>query len=404
MMTNFFESEMRACFDYFWHETNSDPHSPGYGITRDQTATPGSDRHDFGSIAATGFALCAYAIGAEKGYVPHTEAKQRALGTLRTFMNNVTEFNGFFHHFLHLSTAKRWEKCEVSIIDTALFIGGAITAGEYFGGEVRDLANALFERINWQSFVDPKTQLFVMGYHDETGFIQHYWDHYAEQLIMCVLGAGSPTYPSSGETLYAFDRLMAEYGGYKYIRTRHNALFIHQYSHAFIDFRGTVDRLGVDWHENSIQASMGHWQYCKDNPRGLKTFSEKSWGLSACHYKYGYSGAFGAEPYCDGASPLIDGTVAIYAALGSMPFTPQQSMAALEHYCSIPELRGKYGLVDSYNLHEDPPFFDTIFLGIDKGITLAMMANHENEFVWKQFMKSKYVHDGFKAVGIRKKN
>jgi len=398
-----FEREMRGCFDYFWLESNSLEGSPGYGITRDQAALgSGTSKADFGSVAATGFALAAYAIGVEKGYVPLAEARRRCLGTLDTFLHGeVAQHHGFFHHFLHLSTGKRWGHSEVSVIDTALFIAGAITAGEYFGADVQAKARAIFERVNWPAYVDGEKQQFVMGYYDETGFIPHTWDHFAEHLIMCILGAGSPTYPSEGKTLYAFERIRGAYGGHEYIRTRHNALFVHQFSHAFIDFRGTVDLEGIDWYENSVQASLGHCQYCKDNPRGHATFSEKSWGLSACHHKHGYSGAFGAEPYCPGSEALIDGTVAIYAALASMPFTPNESRAALSHYATFPELWGRYGLTDSYNLDEQPPFFDDVYLGIDKGISLAMMANHENEFVWRHFMQCDYVRTGLAAAGVQ---
>jgi len=402
MVSDVFEREKRGCFDYFWFETNNDESSPGHGITRDQSGNPGNDKSDFGSIAATGFALCAYIIGVEKQYVSYEDAKQRTLGTLNTFYHNVANYHGFFHHFLHLKTAGRWDKCEVSDIDTALFIAGAITAGEYFGGEIKTLAEAIYERIDWNAFVDQATQQFVMGYHDETGFIKHNWNHYAEQLIMCILGAGSPTFPSSGETLYSFERLKAEYGGYNYIRTRHNALFIHQFSHAFIDFKETLDRENIDWFQNSVNASLGHWLYCKNNPKGMKTFSDKSWGLSACHYKHGYSGAFGAEPCCPDANILIDGTVAPYAALGSLPFTPKQSLEALNHYGELPELWGKYGLVDSYNLDEDPPFYNTTFLGIDKGITIVMMANYENGLIWEYFMKNKYVSKGMEVCEVKK--
>jgi hypothetical protein len=215
-----------------------------------------------------------------------------------------------------------------------------------------------------------------------------------------IFAAGSETFPVNGETLYSFDRPAAEYKNVKYIRTHCNALFVHQFSHGFFDFRGKKDRLGADWFENSVQASLGHWLYCTDNPQKFKTFSEKSWGQSACRFKHGYSGAFGAEPCAEDAKLQNDGTVPPYAALASMPFTPEQSLAALEHYAGIPELWGKYGLIDSYNLDEEPPHFERCFLGIDKGITLVMLANYENGFVWEHFMKNECVLNGMKAVGI----
>jgi hypothetical protein len=219
---------------------------------------------------------------------------------------------------------------------------------------------------------------------------------------MCILGAGSKTFPANPETLYAFRRPTAKYKGFKYIRTAGNSLFVHQFSHAFIDFRGKKDMQGTDWFKNSVQASLGHRQYCIDNPENSKTYSANSWGLSASHSKYGYTGAFGALPVDKVADLKNDGTIALYAAPSSIVFTPKESLAVLKHYGTIPKLWGRYGLVDSYNLDEEPPYFDPYFLGLDKGITLAMFANYENEFVWKYFMKNEYVKRGLKAVGIQK--
>lgn len=392
------EREMRGCFDYFWNETNSDENSKGYGITRDQ-----SDEkcQDFGSIAATGFALAAYAIGVNKGYISKTEGYQRALGTLETFDKYAEGRYGFFYHFLHLKNAFRWEKSEVSDIDTMLFIMGALTAAGYFGGEVKRLADKLFDKIQWHTFVNPANNCFYMGYTDD-GFIPHYWDHYAEHLGMCILGAGARNYPSPPDTLYAFRRDIAEYDGYKYIRTHCNALFVHQFSHAFIDFRGKRDREGVDWFENSVQAALGHRAYCIRNEEGRKTYSKTSWGLSACQYKYGYSGAFGAMPMAAEAIKHLtnDGTVPPYGAVASVVFTPQESLEALEHYGTIPQLWTRYGLTESYNLDETPAYFNPNVLGIDKGITITMLANYEDEFVWKHFMKNEYVQKGLEISGI----
>lgn len=48
-----------------------------------------------------------------------------------------------------MQTGKREWNCEISIIDTAIFICGAITVSEYFGKEVKNKADILYKKINW---------------------------------------------------------------------------------------------------------------------------------------------------------------------------------------------------------------------------------------------------------------
>ena len=93
--------------------------------------------------------------------------------------------NGFFYHFINLETAKREWKSEVSIIDTAIFICGALLSGEYFGGTVKEKATKLYKNINWEWYLDKSTNQFYMGYIPESGFSGH-WDMYAEQLMLYI--------------------------------------------------------------------------------------------------------------------------------------------------------------------------------------------------------------------------
>jgi len=131
------EKNLRGCFDYFWNETAATAGEPGYGLTRDNTQ-PGSA--DFASIAATGYALAAYPVGVEKGWITREEGLERARGTLETFLT-LDHYRGFFYHFFRISTAAPWHDSEVSTIDTALFLAGALASAQYFQGDVL----ALFE-------------------------------------------------------------------------------------------------------------------------------------------------------------------------------------------------------------------------------------------------------------------
>jgi hypothetical protein len=397
------EMEIRGSFDYFWKETQTDPDSAGYGLNRDgNTGDP-----DFASIASTGFALSAYAIGVEKGYITFEEGEERSLGTLLTFRDELESVDGFYYHFYHLSTGKKYQ-VEVSTIDTALFLCGAIVAAEYFGGEVKEVMEDIYERVQWDQIVKSNNRLYMAYQLREDGTLKKTgeWDVAAEQLVMYILGAGSPAYPVSGELFYGFQRWKAAYGDYTYIRSWANSLFAYQFSHAYIDFRNKTDRTGVDWFENSVRATLASRQFTIDHKEESKTYRENSWGLSACLGEKGYNGLYGAEPNgMPQGEPLgaNDGTIALYGAIASMPFTPALSQdAMLNYYINHPETWGPYGFYESYNLDSGKKGHVTkCYLGIDKGITLIQLMNDQNGFIWDLFMANEYVKNGLKTCEIQ---
>lgn len=401
-------AELEGCFAYFWNETNTVEGSPGYGLTKDNTM-PGNEYYC--SMAATGYAMAAYAIGAEYGFVPYEEAEERALKTLESIYENLDTVHGFFYHFYDSRTGERWEEVEVSGIDTTLFLAGSCVAAEYFGGEVKVAYEKIYDRVEWDWLVNPANNQFYMAYDEpwnpvDDSFSPGSWDVVAEQFIMYVMGAGSDTHPSNGDMFYSFNRWEAEYAGTEYLRSWANSLFAYQYSHAFIDFRNTVDEEGVNWYENSVNATIAARQYCIDNEDGSETYSENSWGLSACQGPEHYEGLYGAEPNgmpdVDEPVDKNDGTVAIYGAVASICFLPEESLAAMQnYYTNYPELWGPYGFYDSYNLDVEPDFYSDVYLGIDKGSSMVMLANYVSEFTWTYFMQNENVQQGMEACGIK---
>src|SRR6266704_3653680 len=99
-------------FRFFW-----DLADRRTGLVPDRWPTP-----SFSSIAAVGFALTAYPVGVERGYVTREAARDRTLATLRFFANaprgpspsGVTGHDGFFYHFLDMKTGLRFETIELS--------------------------------------------------------------------------------------------------------------------------------------------------------------------------------------------------------------------------------------------------------------------------------------------------
>ncbi len=388
--------ESRKSFDFFWKETNTDKSSDGFGLIKDRA--PGGP--DMCSVASVGFGLTAYVIGAERGWISQDEAKDRINGTLDTLLNKAENVHGFFYHFLDMNTAKRYKNTEVSVIDTAIAVNGAITAGEYFGGEIKEKAEKLYKKVEWDWYRDPERNQFYMGYSPEKGF-EGWWDFYAEQLMLYVLGAASPTHAVDSNMFYSFIRNKASYGNYEpFIHSWFGSIFTYQFSHAWIDFANKVDKQGVNWWTNSVIASKSDRQFCIDMSKKFKAFGENSWGLTACDGPNGYSGKYGTPPSgFNNDMHFTDGTVPPAGALGSIPFTPEESLGALRNYYeNYPKLVGEYGLKDSYNL--DKNWYGEDVIGIDKGITLLMIENYRSNLVWKYFMKNKYVQSGMKKIGL----
>ncbi|MDW8227682.1 MAG: glucoamylase family protein [Anaerolineales bacterium] len=389
------EWEMRASFDFFWEQANTDPSSPGYGLIRDRY--PGSP--GIASIASVGFGLTAYVIGVEKGYITRQQACERIDGTLSTLLTLDRE-HGFYYHFLDMQTGKRAWNSEVSSIDTAILLMGVLTAGQYCGGETQAKAEQIYVGIDWPWFVDPQRNMFYMAYRPEKGFEGH-WDFYAEQLMLYVLAAGSPTHPIDPSVYYTFIRHKAKYGdGQPFIHSWFGSIFTYQYSHAWIDFRNRTDRQGVNWFNNSVEATKAHYNFAVAMDEKYLGLGPLAWGLTACDSPNGYEGRYGAPPSgYDYKQHLVDDTIAPAGAIGSIIFLPEEAKRAMLYYYTFDRLKGRYGFLDAFNLTQN--WFATDVIGIDKGITLLMLANYQGDLVYRVSMANPYILRGLERLEIK---
>ena len=231
---------------------------------------------------------------------------------------------------------------------------------------------------------------------------QGHWDRYAEQLILYVLGAANknPTHMMDKSIYYNFIRDKGNYKQFEFIYSWHGSLFTYQYSHAYIDFRNKVDRNGVDWFTNSMNASLAAHQYAIDEEGKFKSFHRLSWGLTACANKDGYSGRYGSPP-CGEGRLYNDGTIAPCGAIGSIVFTPEFSIDSINYFYSKYNLVNDYGLLDSYN--EDINYVCPYYLSIDKGISMVMISNYLKGTIWKYFMSLEEIQFALSKLEIREK-
>jgi hypothetical protein len=429
----FFEDIERRTFDFFWETAE-----PGTGLVPDRWPRP-----PFSSIAAIGFALNAYAIGAERRYVTRAEARARVLLTLK-FLHGLPQgpeaattagYQGFFYHFLNMGTGLRYGNSELSSVDTALFFAGALFVAGYFDGdhpeeaEIRKIAHELYERANWPWFIEHKPDI-RMAWSPELQFEVYDWRGYNEGMIVYVLALGSPTNPAAAGTWDSFTSNYYRHWGTLEGQTHltFGPMFGHQYSAVWIDYRGIKDEFmwpqGIDYFENSRRAVLAQRAYAIRNPRDWRGYGPNIWGLTACdgpgYFKLPYLGetrqfhAYAAR----GVSPVEvvdDGTIAPTAALASLPFAPEVVIpAAREMYRRYgAHIYGKYGFIDAFN-----PSFDydvplvrgrrvrgvgwvaTDYLGIDQGPIISMIENHRSELIWNVMKKNPVIRRGLKRAGF----
>jgi hypothetical protein len=426
----FLDTLSQRTFSFFWERTD-----PATGLTPDRWPTP-----SFSSIAAVGFALTAYPVGVERGYISRDAARDRVLTTLRFFWHapqgaapsGMTGYNGFFYHFLN-ADGSRFQTVELSTVDTALLLAGALFCREYFDrpdageAEVRALADSLYRRVDWQ-WASVRPPGIAMGWTPEQGFHGWDWKGYNEAMIVYVLALGSPTHPvpPTAWNVWSADYKWGTFYGETHLGFA--PLFGHQYSHIWLDLRGIQDgpmrAHGSDYFENSRRATISQRAYAMDNPGGWADYGRDIWGLTAS------DGPLDGTVTIDGRPRLFftysargasfgdvrdDGTLAPTAAAGSIAFAPEIAIPAVvamrERYGD--DLFGQYGFLDAFNptlkvsvpLHHgriDPAlgWFDTDYLGIDEGPIIAMLENYRTGLVWTWMRKSPYVIRGLRQAGF----
>ena len=404
----------RRTFQWFWDTTNAQN-----GLVPDRWPT-----ESFSSIAAVGFGLTAYGIGAERGWVSREEAAQRVLTTLRFFENGVEGHKGFFYHFVDMKTGKRFKEVELSTIDTTLFLAGALFCQSYFDRddavekEIRETAERLYTRAEWTYFHE-RHPLVSMGWTPEQGLHDYDYTGYNEAMILYVLAIGSPTHPITPKAWNA------------YTSTYHwedehvvfAPLFGHQYSHVWIDFRGIQDHYmrakGIDYFENSRRATLWQRDYAIRNPMGWRGYGENVWGLTACDGPF--DGTWNGRQFwtysARGAAPnevRDDGTIAPTAAASSIAFAPEIAIPAVETMAATyPQVYQQYGFLDSFNptlnfehevqmgkIVKGVGWFDNDYLGIDQGPIVAMIENHRSGLVWNTMKKNEHIRRGLRRAGF----
>jgi hypothetical protein len=429
----FFGELQERTFRFFWETGN-----PANGLIPDRYPTP-----SYSSIAAVGFGLTTYPVGVERGYITRQQARQRVLATLRFLAGapqssearGVAGYRGFFYHFVDMKTGERFEDSELSTVDTAILLAGALFCQSYFDGadpeevEIRALVDTLYRRVDWQ-WAQPKGPAIKLGWSPEDGFLRYDWRGYNEAMLVYLLALGSPTFPVGtdawGEWTSTYDKQWASMFGQDYLTFP--PMFGHQYTHVWADLRDIRDpymqQRGLDYFENSRRAVYAQQAYAVANPRRCRDYGTTVWGLTASDGPADLevedaSGRRAFRSYTargiDPTGKTDDCTLAPTAVVASLPFAPELVVPATldMHRRFGRQIYSKYGFVDAYNrsfLFDVPlrhgryvPGFGWVagdYLGIDQGAMLAMMENYRSALVWRVMRKNPYLRRGLEQAGF----
>src|SRR6266481_5433782 len=417
----------QSAFRYFLDRTNAKN-----GLVADNT------REDSPcSIAATGLGLSCHPIAVVNGWLKRGEAAERVLTALRFFDHSpqgpdpdMTGYKGFYYHFLEMKDGRRAAKCELSTVDSAFLLAGMLTAAAFFDAdapaerEIRETADALFRRADWQwalyavpcnangwptETVEDVT--IIHGGTPEDGFISYRYQGYDESLLMHVLGFGSSTFALPPECYRAWQKTFdwRKQYGIEYLHA--GPLFIHQLSHCWLDFRGIADGFmrskGLDYFENSRRAVRVRQNYAQENPQKFRGYGPHSWGVSASDGPGPATKTientvrdfwmYKARGVPDGPD---DGTLAPGAVAASLPFAPELVTDTLRDLVrAYPNLRSEYGLRASLN----PTFSDWVSplnYGLDQGPIVMMIENQRTGLLWNLMRRCPYIWRGFRQAGF----
>jgi hypothetical protein len=411
----------RDTFKYFADEVNVEN-----GLVPDNTRQGAPC-----SIAAVGFALTAYPIGVERGYMTRAEGVKRSLTTLRFFHDGIQGtgpdaigHKGFYFHFLDMQTGRRVWNSEVSTIDTTYLLAGALTSAMYFDREVkgereiRKLAEALYARADWR-WAQNGALTVTHGWKPETGFVKDRWNGYSEALILYVLGLASPTFPLPAESYGAWTRSYKWKKLYGHEFLYAGPLFIHQLSHMWIDFRGIQDEymLGkaIDYFENSRRAIYVQQAYAMRNPKKLIGYDRYTWGITASDGPGPATRRINGRTlrffdYVARAIPYgpDDGTLAPWAVAGSLPFAPEVVLPSLKRLNrNYPDMTSKYGFKCSYNptftssSRKGKAWVSQGYYGLDQGPIVMMIENYRTGLLWRLMRRCPYIVSGLRRAGFR---
>jgi hypothetical protein len=382
---------------FFWEQSN-----PDTGLTKDRAANfKKTDEYIVASVAATGYALSAYAIGAHRHWLTRQQALERSRFTVEWLNKHGQKEHGWFYHFVDWRNGERHWNSEASSIDTGLLLAGEIMAEEEFKDpKLTAMVNETFANIDWKWMltnggVMPNASTLSMGWHPEDGFIKARWDGQYESTFLNLIALGSSKdVPDSLWPAIRRTPVVDYPEGNKFIIG--GCIFMHEMSQVFLDFKDKRDELGYDYWIEGRNDCRGQRAYAIANPKDFKGYGPNFWGLNAGDAPSGYVGN-GVPAGTDGD----DGTISPTGAIASIVYDKEAAIKVADHLAQdFPETYGIYGfsngICPSQNWHGPD------VIGIDLGMELLAIESARDGLPQKLSAESLIYREGLRRAGIHK--
>lgn len=408
-------------FQYFW-----DGAEPNSGMARERINMDGiypQNDKDVVTTGGSGFGVMAILAGIERGFITREEGLYR-LEKIAGFLEKADSFHGAWPHWIHGPTGnvKRFSKKDDGgdIVETAFMVQGLLCARQYFknGNEAeKKLAgrlDKLWKEVDWNWYRNGKNVLYWHWSPDYSWQMNFSIHGYNECLIAYVLAASSPSHGVPASVYHegwAEDGKMkspSEHFGYTLQLYHQGApnggpLFWAHYSYLGLDPHGLKDEYADYWEENKNQALI-NYTWCVKNPLHYKGYGPDSWGLSSSYSVKGYAS--------HAPSDKRDlGVIAPTAAISSIPYVPEKSIAAMRHwYHDMKDsLWGPYGFYDAFSERDSLAigkggWYPKKYLAVDQGPQIVMIENYRSGLLWKLFMSCPEVKEGLKKLGFEDQN
>lgn len=385
-------------FKYFW-----DFGHPVSGLARERN-TSGETVTSGGS----GFGLMAMVVAVKRGIITRPQAIER-WRKIFNFLEKADRFHGAWAHWMNGSTGRVQPFSQKDnggdLVETAFLIQGMLTVRQYLDPKISeekvliDQINKLWKEVEWSWYTKGENQLYWHWSPQYTWDINLRIRGHNETQIIYVLAASSTTF---GINKSVYTAGYANNGGMINNRTFYNIklplgydfggpLFFAHYSYLGLDPRKLDDGYAKYWEQN-VNHSLINRAFCIANPNNNIGYSKDCWGLTASDNNGGYSAH----------SPTNDrGVISPTAALSSFPYTPKESMDALNffYYTLGDKLWGQYGFYDAFNLNEG--WVASSFLAIDQGPIICMIENHRSGMLWDLFMSAPEIKAGLQKLDFK---
>jgi hypothetical protein len=382
-----------------WFEANRNPKT---GLVRDRGPNwPGEPSGgSMASIASMGYYLSMLPEAERLGQIKRETARPQALQMLRFVKSSLQHHDGLFYHFIDWDTGQRYGKCEVSVLDSAIFFNGCIVVAQAYGAEVAELANFLLDRAAWDRFVivEPhlRKKLLALGWSPEAGLFGNAGWRTSEMAMPYFLAVGSRTNPIEAQCWYNTPANRMNVVGYN-VLFGDQALFTSYYGLGWHDLRGKVDKSGVNLEANARIAALANRAACSALARQSRLYAKAGgiwWGISAGDAPAGY---IAPGPL----SKDLEGTLWPMAALAALPWIPneiEQDIVRWRASALWPRISGEYGL-SPFNF--DKSWVGKDLIGIDLGSFYINLANYRNQTVWKLWMQHPIAQNALQRLGFK---